>query len=275
MPLESFRGSQAPCRAACGTCGFFQTIHGGVTAPSCCAFTHRFAFEELSGHRILIKSVPGNRGRLACGTIHVASLEFPRQTGIILRCAGKAGNPFQTKQGNRLSCRDQEGRRGSDDVVPGPSVFPSREPGVSGNFWGRIKGGMYSFALQDRTWVFPGDAVAGNGLILRRRWNHVVFLELRRDSRVTKGISGFLFYWPWEAQSSIRVARESWGLRWSHCRAKETSSRRVCRTEYSSQGKTVISGLNSRLIRESGLVSRGSKGLRSLLESRRGSLGAP
>ena len=32
-----------------------------------------------------------------------------RCTGV-LRCAGKAGNPFQTTQGNRLSCRDQEGR---------------------------------------------------------------------------------------------------------------------------------------------------------------------
>ena len=30
-------------------------------------------------------------------------------TGLIQRCAGKAGNPFQTTQGNRLSCRDQEG----------------------------------------------------------------------------------------------------------------------------------------------------------------------
>ena len=36
---------------------------------------------------------------------HVARLEFPRETGLILRCAGKAGNPFQTTQGNRLSCR--------------------------------------------------------------------------------------------------------------------------------------------------------------------------
>ena len=26
---------------------------------------------------------------------------------------------------NRLSCRDQEGRRGSEEAVPGPSVFPS------------------------------------------------------------------------------------------------------------------------------------------------------
>ena len=40
----------------------------------------------------------------------------------------------------------------------------------------------------------------------------MVFLELRRDSRGMTGISGFLLDWPWEAQSSSRVARESWGL---------------------------------------------------------------
>ena len=87
----------------------------------------------------------------------MASLEFPPETGLILRWARKAGNPFQTMQGNRLSCHDQEGRRGSDEVVPGPSVFPSRESSVSGNFCGRIKGFMYRFALKDGTWDFPGD----------------------------------------------------------------------------------------------------------------------
>ena len=46
-----------------------------------------------------------------------ASRAAPGKSGLhargegILRCAGKAGNPFQTTQGNRLSCRDQEGRR--------------------------------------------------------------------------------------------------------------------------------------------------------------------
>ena len=30
-----------------------------------------------------------------------------------------------------------------------------------------IKGAKYSFALQDGTWEFSGDAVAGKGLILR------------------------------------------------------------------------------------------------------------
>ena len=44
-------------------------------------------------------------------------LECRRETGLILRCDRKVGNPFQTKQGSRPSGRDQEGRRGSEEVV--------------------------------------------------------------------------------------------------------------------------------------------------------------
>ena len=40
----------------------------------------------------------------------------------------------------------------------------------------------------------------------------MVFLELRRDSRVTTGNSGCLLCWPRQVQSSIRVAKESWAL---------------------------------------------------------------
>ena len=108
IPIAS-RGAQGvlgPSSAVCGTCGCFRTMHGDVSAPSCCAFPHSVAFEEVSGHRVLLKSGRGNRGRWACGTTHVARLEFPPETGIILSCVGKAGNPFQTMQGNRLSCRD-------------------------------------------------------------------------------------------------------------------------------------------------------------------------
>ena len=47
----------------------------------------------------------------------------------------------------------------------------------------------------------------------------MVFLELRGDSRVTMGNSGCLLCWPREAQSSIRVSKESWGLLSSDCRA--------------------------------------------------------
>ena len=45
-PLELLRGSQAPRRAVCGTRGSLRTMHGGGSAPSCCAFTHRVAFED-------------------------------------------------------------------------------------------------------------------------------------------------------------------------------------------------------------------------------------
>ena len=57
-----------------------------------------------------------------------------RETSIILRFAGKSGNPFQTKQGNRHSCCNQEGRRGSNDVVRGTWVLPSSEACMLGNF---------------------------------------------------------------------------------------------------------------------------------------------
>ena len=130
-------------------------MHGGGSAPSFCAFTHRVAFEERSWPRVLLKSGPGNRGRSACGPTNVARLEFPRETGLILRRAGKAGKPFQTMQGNPLSCRDQEGRRGSEEVVPGPSVFPSGEPACRGTLGGRMKAVRDGFALQGGTGDFP------------------------------------------------------------------------------------------------------------------------
>ena len=98
------------------------------------------AFEEVSGNRVLIKSRPGNRGLSEGAPPTRLRLEFLCETGLILRCDGKVRNPFQTKQENRPSCRDQERRRGSDEVVPGTSVFLSSETSMSGNILGRIKG---------------------------------------------------------------------------------------------------------------------------------------
>ena len=49
----------------------------------------------------------------------------------------------------------------------------------------------------------------------------MVFLELRRDSRVTTGNSGCLLCWPRQVQSSIRVAKESWTSLGQHKRHPE------------------------------------------------------
>ena len=185
MPLEMLRGSQAPLRAVCGTRGCFRTMHGGVSASSCCAFTHRVAFEEVSGHRVVLKSGPGHRGRSGCGTSHVAGLKFPREAGLILRCTGKAGNPFQTMQGNRLSYRDHEGRRGSEEVVPGHSVLSSREPGMSVNFWGSHEGCQVPFRTSGRNLGLPLRRRSGQGPHLEKT------LEPRGFSRVAAGCSSY------------------------------------------------------------------------------------
>ena len=108
-------------------------MHWGVSALSGCDFIHSGAFEEVSGHRVLWNVAPLMR----------LCLEVLRETGLILRCNGKVGNPFQTKQGNRPSCRGQEGRRGSEQVLSGTPVFLSSQPGMSGNFLGCIKDVKY------------------------------------------------------------------------------------------------------------------------------------
>ena len=93
-------------------------------------------------------------------------LELPRENGLILRWAGKVGNPLQTEQWSRPSFRDQERRRGSDEVLLGTSVFPSSETGMSGSFWGRIKRSKYRFAIENGKLDFSWGAPAGKGLIL-------------------------------------------------------------------------------------------------------------
>ena len=95
MPLELLRESQSPRGAVCGNRGCFRTMHGSVSAPSCCSFTHRVAFEEVSGHRVLLNCGPGNQGRSTWGTSHGARLEFPRETGLVLRCAGNSPRDSQ------------------------------------------------------------------------------------------------------------------------------------------------------------------------------------
>ena len=55
------------------SCGFFRMMHRCVSAPSCCTFILKAAFQEVSEHRILIKSGPGNWSLSASGTTHKAT----------------------------------------------------------------------------------------------------------------------------------------------------------------------------------------------------------
>ena len=147
-------------------------------------------------------------------------LECLRETGLILRCDRKVGNPFQTKQGIRPSCRDQEGRRGSEEVVPENLGVPLEVDRDVGEFCGSNQRCQVPFLPPISIVGLLLRRCSGKGIHLAMTGNHVVFLELRRDSRVSTGNSGCLLCWPRQVKSSIRVAKESWGLLSSECRAK-------------------------------------------------------
>ena len=161
--LPRCSGGIRPLVELCLELRVFPCDARGCQCPFVLCLPPQGCFEDVSGHRVLLRSGPENQGRSACGTTLVARLEFPRESGLILRCTGKARNAFQTMQGNRLYCRDQEGRRGSDEVVPGPSVFPSREPGVSGNSWGSHEGCQVPYPTSGRSMGLPLRCRRGQG----------------------------------------------------------------------------------------------------------------
>ena len=104
-------GCQATVNLHFEPAAFSRGCNLGVSASSCCDL---IIIQEVPGHRDL-SSVDGEIGVFQ----NVARpsrlpLEFQCETGLHLKCQGKVGIPFQTKQGNRASCPDQEGRRGSD-----------------------------------------------------------------------------------------------------------------------------------------------------------------
>ena len=124
MPPEVIRGSQPPRRTVCGTCGFFRMMHRGVSAPSCCAFPHRIAFQEVSGHWVLLPSGPGNRGRLACGTTNVARLEFPCENGLILKGPVNVGNPLKQSRGSDPPIANRRGEGAQINWCQEPRCSP-------------------------------------------------------------------------------------------------------------------------------------------------------
>src|SRR5574340_698494 len=137
LPLEMSPGREAACRAVFGTWGFFSE-RCTEKLPLRVDFIHRVEFGEVSGHRVLIKRGPGNRGPTECGTTHEA-------TSGMSSCDRKVGNPFQTKQGSRPSRPDQEGRKGSEEGVPENLGVPHQGDREAGELCGSHQGCQVPF----------------------------------------------------------------------------------------------------------------------------------
>ena len=203
-------------------------------------------------------------------------LKFLLESGLILRCDGKVGNPFQTKQGNRPSCPDQEGKGGSEDVVHGNFGVPLKGDRYVRELCGSPHGCQVPFRTSRWHVGFLLRLNPGKGLhLVMGEGNHVVFLELRWDSRFTTGNSGCLWCWTREVQSFIRGGRENWRLLSCHCRANSPHLGLCPEANVPLQRRQGSLGCIPDSPGESGLVSSGSKELRFPLESGRVSFGAP
>ena len=112
-------------------------------------------------------------------------LECRRETGLILRCDRKVGNPFRTKQRSRPSCRDQEGRRGSEEVVQENLGVPLQGDQNAGELCRAHQGCQVPFR----------PPIPNVGLLLRRcRWKglHLAMTgEPRGFSQVAAGFSSY------------------------------------------------------------------------------------
>ena len=152
LPLEVSPGREATCRAVFGTWGFFPDDARASHCPFLLTSFTGWSSERCPGIGFL------SRGDREIGVLRNVEaptrprLECRHKTGLILNCDPKFGNPFQTKQGSRPSCRDQEGRSGLEEVVPENLGVPLEGDGDVGNFVGRLKGAKYRFDLQFLTW---------------------------------------------------------------------------------------------------------------------------
>ena len=118
LSLEVSPGREATCRAVFGTWGLFPDDARASHCPFGLTSFTGWTSERCPGIGFLSR---GDRKIRVLRNVEAPTrprLEFSRETGLILRCDRKFGNPLEAKQGSRPSCEDQEGRRGSEEVVP-------------------------------------------------------------------------------------------------------------------------------------------------------------
>ena len=160
-------------------------------------------------------------------------------------------------------------------MVWGTWVFPSSEACMLGNFGGAIMGAKYRFALQSERGTSletPSRARASSCQEVGTTWFFSScggILEFRRGSQPSSWVGPGKPNLPLELRGKAGgCARVTAGPKRPHLV--------VCPgPNISLQGRQGCRGCIPGSPGESGLVSRGSQGLRPPLESRRGPLGTP
>ena len=103
------------------TSELYFTGSRGQGQQASCGMVSALLESSVEFQQLLLKMRIPNKDLSVSSLLLRPSLSmYPSDFFVFYRpwCTGKGGNPFKTKQGNRPSGRDQEGRRGPDVVVP-------------------------------------------------------------------------------------------------------------------------------------------------------------
>ena len=172
------------------------------------------------------KSGSFNMGHQPRGLSRISSRGRPHPEG---RREGREPLPDHAGESPLLSrSGGEKGLRGSGAGTLGVPLGGTRRVGGLLGVAGRLSGTVSPFRAEQGTSLeTPSRARASSCQEVGTTW---FFSSCGGILMLRQGITGFLLCRPWVTQPSILLARESWGLRSSHCRAKETSSRLVSRT---------------------------------------------
>ena len=91
---------------------FSRGATGVSQLPSCFEVILEVTVDSVQGNQALSRLDRDIRVFSNCGTMPGVPLEFQGETDLILRCDRNVRTPFQTKQGNGPSSRDEEGKKG-------------------------------------------------------------------------------------------------------------------------------------------------------------------
>ncbi len=97
---------------------------------------HRREFGEVSGHRVLIKRGPGNRGPTECGTTHEATSGMSSWDRLHPEVRPEVREPLPDKAGESTLLSRSGGEKGLRGGGAGKPQCSSRgRPGFRGTLW--------------------------------------------------------------------------------------------------------------------------------------------
>ena len=127
---------ERPLSSCIWNLGVFSGRWTGESLPLRVDFSHRVEFGEVSGHRVLTKRGPGNRGASQCGSTHEATSGMSSWARPHPEVRPEGREPLPDKAGESTVLSRSGGEKGLRGGGAGKPQCSSRgRPGFRGTLW--------------------------------------------------------------------------------------------------------------------------------------------